>query len=129
VDSSGTDSSDGLNKYQPRWSLPARVLGTKDGQLKCVEIGTNRVRDALTAQCKLLPPDVHPTLQKINLEHIQQNLPRKPKSNLGLNPCEVAELRERLGFQCDCVTDTKSRVYFVLIHGVKGVYSVKGTLW
>jgi len=97
---------DGLHKYQPKWSLPARVIGNKGNQLRCVEIGTNRVRDAPMAQCKLVPPMVPPTLQKINLEHIEQNLTKKSNRSMELNSKELAELRQRLGLQYDC--DTKS---------------------
>lgn len=74
---SADPTHDGFSKYSPKWSLPARVLSSKSNQVKCVEIGTGRQRDVPLRMCKLLPPEVPVSLQRINAEHLKQSLPRR----------------------------------------------------
>jgi len=67
----------GITKYDPTWSLPSRVNKIKDKQVNCTEIGTGYSRDVPISQCRLLPKDIPPSLEKINAEFLRTGLPRR----------------------------------------------------
>jgi hypothetical protein len=67
----------GVTKYDPTWSLPSRVNKVKDKQVNCTEIGTGYSRDVPISQCRLLPKDYPPSLEKINKEFLHTGLPRR----------------------------------------------------
>eukprot|EP00921_Rhytidocystis_pertsovi_P026402 GHVQ01042596.1.p1 GENE.GHVQ01042596.1~~GHVQ01042596.1.p1 ORF type:complete len:311 (-),score=25.49 GHVQ01042596.1:43-900(-) len=73
-----TDSIAGVSlKYQPRWSLPAKILAVKDKQLEVAEYVTGRIRKAPVAQCQKLPVDIPESLKQLNWQHIVHHLPRR----------------------------------------------------
>eukprot|EP00921_Rhytidocystis_pertsovi_P000480 GHVQ01000908.1.p1 GENE.GHVQ01000908.1~~GHVQ01000908.1.p1 ORF type:complete len:306 (+),score=12.82 GHVQ01000908.1:1010-1927(+) len=64
-------------KYQARWSLPAKILEVKDKQLQVVEYVTGRVRKVPVTQWRKLPVDIPQPLRQLNWQHILHHLPRR----------------------------------------------------